>query len=79
MFLVRARFDGRVFVPKQPVSLPAETEVDLAVAPKVETVAEVPPLLKLAEMASQFPDDPDMPTDASMQFDHYLYGLPKGP
>lgn len=76
MLTVKARFDGRVFIPEQPVDLPAETVVDLSVTPSSPAK---PPLLELVELLAQFPDDPDMPPDAAMQHDHYLYGLPKKP
>jgi hypothetical protein len=39
----------------------------------------VKPLAALAQIASEFPDDADMPTDAAAQHDHYLYGMPKRP
>ena len=33
MLTLKARFDGRVFIPVGPVHLPADTEVEIAVAP----------------------------------------------
>jgi hypothetical protein len=35
------------------------------------------PLAKLAGAVASFPSDPQMPTDAAAQHDHYLYGTPK--
>jgi hypothetical protein len=34
-------------------------------------------LCQLAEIAGQFPVNPDLPTDLAAQHDHYLYGTPK--
>lgn len=35
------------------------------------------PLARLAEAVASFPSDPQTPTDAAAQHDHYLYGTPK--
>ena len=79
MLTVKARYDGHVFIPEQPLDLPADTVVEISV-PAVTPQADADrPLLRLAEIARLFPDDPDMPTDAAMQLDHYLYGTPKRP
>lgn len=79
MLTVKARYDGRVFIPEQPVDLPADTVVDLAITPAPAVANGPAPLMELAKILKQFPDDPDMPTDAAMQHDHYLYGTPKRP
>jgi hypothetical protein len=71
---IKARFDGRVFIPEQPVDLPAECVVELAITPPASAPA---PLAKLAEIATLFPVNPDLPTDLAEQHDHYLYGMPK--
>jgi hypothetical protein len=76
MTMVKARFDGRVFIPETPVELPAGSVVEIPLPPPASAQR---PLMALAEIARQFPDDPDMPTDAAAQVDHYLYGLPKRP
>ena len=36
-------------------------------------------LSRLADIAGQFPVNPDLPTDLAAQHDHYLYGTPKRP
>jgi hypothetical protein len=75
---VKARFDGRVFVPQVPIELPAGSEVDL----QITTAPALSPrrtLAELAEIARQFPVNPDLPTDLAAQHDHYLSGTPKRP
>lgn len=42
MVIVKARFDGRVFIPEQPVDLPAEAEVELAITPASPVKPSVP-------------------------------------
>jgi hypothetical protein len=34
---------------------------------------------KMAELASQFPENPALSSDGAAQHDHYLYGTPKQP
>jgi hypothetical protein len=58
------------------VDLPAECVVELAITPPEPTPA---PLAGLAEIATLFPENPDLPTDLAEQHDHYLYGTPKRP
>jgi len=79
MITVKARFDGRVFIPEEPVDLPAEAIVEIVITPPNSKSSSRTPLAELAELMKQFPDDPDMPTDAAAQHDHYLYGTPKRP
>ncbi len=79
MITVKARFDGRVFIPEEPVDLPAETVVEIAFAAPTPREPTPTPLVALAEIAYLFPDNPDLPTDLAAQHDHYLYGTPKKP
>jgi hypothetical protein len=72
MLTIKAHFDGRVFVPQQPVSLPAGSVVEIPL-PATETT----PLPDLVKLLEQFPSDPNWPADAAAQHDHYLYGTPK--
>ena len=74
MTSIRAHFDGKVFVPDEPVLLPPDAAVRLLVAPDADGDR---PLLELARLAAQFPDDPDWPADGAAEIDHYLYGTPK--
>ncbi len=76
MIVLRARFDGRVLVPMEPVDLPTGQLLELQVKP-VDEAATVPPLVKLAELANEFAGNSDAPTDAAAQHNHYLYGTPK--
>lgn len=77
MIRVRARFDGRTFTPEEPVNLPADTTVEILITSANSKPSARAPLAELAELMKQFPDDPDMPTDAAAQHNHYLYGTPK--
>ena len=76
-------YDGHVFVPQQPVDLPAGYRVTVNVengAPSPqEPVAGKTALQKLADLAKTFPPDSDLPADYASQIDHYLYGTPKRP
>jgi Protein of unknown function DUF104 len=79
LMVIKVRYDGRVFVPEETVDLPAGSEFEVTLKPPIMPANARPPLLALADIARQFPDDPDMPTDAAAQHDHYLYGTPKRP
>ena len=76
MTSIKAHFDGRVLIPDEPVDFP----VDLPLKVHVEPAGEAePPLMRLAGILRQFPENPNSPTDGAAQHDHYLYGLPKRP
>ena len=75
---VKARFDGRVFIPETPVELPAGSVVEVVLPPEPVALSP-PPLAALAEIAQLFPDNPNLPEDLAAQHDHYLYGTPKRP
>ncbi len=75
---VKARFDGHVFVPEEPVGLPAGTVVDVPL-PAPPTPAAVAPLGALVQLLEGFPSNPDWAPDSAAQHDHYLYGKPKQP
>ena len=79
MRTIKARFDGRVFVPEQAVDLPAGSVLELSLTLVAPTPSSPRPLAALAEIAEMFPDNPDLPTDLAAQHDHYLYGTPKRP
>jgi hypothetical protein len=79
MITLKARFDGRVFVPESPVDLPVGTELEIAIVAHPAPPAPPSSLARLAEIAEQLPDNPDLPTDLAEQHDHYLYGTPKRP
>lgn len=82
---LRAHFDGKVFVPEEPVDLPINQPLELQVeelgdsnGPSKE---HVQPLAALAEWVKGLPpvERGDLPRDGAAQHDHYLYGLPKQP
>jgi len=77
---IRAKFDGRVLVPEQPVHLPIGSVVDLRVETAEQPVhAGSSTLADLVEFCEKLPSDPDAPVDGAAQHDHYLYGAPKRP
>jgi hypothetical protein len=82
MTTVKAKFDGRVFVPEEPVDLPVGYELVIAIdaLPAANGVKKPKSALQqLVEIAKQFPPNPDLPRDYAAKIDHYLHGLPKQP
>ena len=77
MMTVKARYDGKVFVPEGPVDLPVGTEVELTLGAPPGTDSAESAWLRLAQIADQFPSNPDWPADLATEHDHYLYGTPK--
>lgn len=77
MITVKARYDGKVFIPQTPVDLPAGCELEISIRPLPNGAPST--LAQLADIANQFPENPDLPTDLAAQHDHYLYGTPKRP
>jgi len=79
MTTLKARFDGRAFVPEQPVDFPVGQEVEIHVQEingNGSTLDESP-LAELIDIAHKFPDDPNTATDLAAQHDHYLHGTSK--
>jgi hypothetical protein len=73
---IKAHFDGRVFVPDEPVNLPSGHSVEI----NVQSAPAVPArgtLADIADWVETLPVDPNSPGDAAAQHDHYLYGTPK--
>lgn len=79
MTTLRVRFDGRVLVPEGPVNLPRDRVLEVQIGPVSSGEEKDSPLAELAEWASTLSDNPEAPTDAAAQHDHYLYGTPKRP
>lgn len=77
---IKAHFDGRVFVPDQPVDLPNGQRVQIQVEPANSTSSTIRPSLPdlLSELRG-LPENSDWPTDGASQHDHYLYGTSKRP
>lgn len=69
---LRAHYDGKNFVPHDPVDLPKGAEVTIAVL--TDNVEH--PLRDLVDLADQQPV-PNAPADWSEQHDHYIHGAPK--
>ena len=78
---IRAHFDGKVFVPDEPVDVPvgtaASVHVPLAAESPKSLMGNRKPLAELAALLDAMPHESDLPPDASMNIDHYLYGHPK--
>lgn len=64
---IDAVFDGRVFLPIQPIRLPANTRVQIAV-----TADEQLPISSFLDVAEALALEG--PPDWSLQLDEYLYG-----
>jgi len=76
---IKAHFDGKVFVPDEPVNVPTGQAVTVAVPHTSDSdrASEQGTLAELADWAETLPPLPDSPGDAAAQHDHYLYGTPK--
>jgi hypothetical protein len=77
MVKFRAQFDGRVLIPENPVELPVGRTLDISATPTEATAETEPALVRLAKLAEQFPENPQLPSDGAAEHDHYLYGRPK--
>jgi hypothetical protein len=73
MATIRAHYDGKVFIPDEPVGIPPNTPVRL----ELTTEGSEPPLADLAKLANSLADVAEWPADGAAQVDHYLYGSPK--
>jgi hypothetical protein len=82
MTTIRVHFDGKTFVPDEPVHLPVGTRAD-AVVRAIDETALSPgkknALEELADLLAELPPSPNAPADGAAQHDHYLYGTPKRP
>lgn len=76
MITVKARFDGRVFVPEQPVDLPIGHVLEIAIVPPAADAGSKSSLVELAELMETLPANPDWPADGAAQHDHYLSEAP---
>jgi hypothetical protein len=80
MSTIRVHFDGKVFVPDEPVNVPEGTQAQVLVVPPA--VPSLPasdrtPLAELAAILDAMPDSSKLPPDYAAELDHYLYGTPK--
>ncbi|MSU20521.1 MAG: hypothetical protein EXS30_03920 [Pedosphaera sp.] len=77
MTVLKAHFDGKVLIPDEPVNLPINCALEVQVKLLESAGVADKPLVRLAKLLSELPDNPNTPTDGAAQHDHYLYGLPK--
>jgi hypothetical protein len=90
MMVIRAQYDGRAFVPVDPVECLPGATVRLMLLAGGDDAANSdtqtggltsggiePPLAGLARLAEAWPNDANWPPDGTVELDHYLYGLPK--
>ena len=77
MVAIKGHFDGKVFVPDEPVDLPRGQAVVLHVQRAPTAADEKAGGRSLLEALSPHIGSIDMPADWSLEHDHYLYGTPK--
>lgn len=89
MVAIKSHFDGKVFVPDEPVDFPRGRRlilhIESAEAPGTESrlisPSEVPSAegeVDALQWIIEHPlDDPALPKDLSFNLHHYLYGTPK--
>ena len=78
--LIRAVYENGVFRPTEPVELPESCPVNLVVNQEARAkspASSATPLAKLAAIAAEHPENPNLPSDLAQQHDHYLYGTAK--
>jgi hypothetical protein len=79
MSTIKARFDGRVFVPDGPVNLPVGLELEIPVNGSAAAEGSTASLLDLLAKLDELPVNEEWPPDGAEQHDHYLYGVPRRP
>jgi hypothetical protein len=75
MVAIKGHFDGKVFVPDEPVNLPQGRAVILHVEMASEPVPAHPQ--GLWGVLQKHVGSMEAPADWSAEHDHYLYGTPK--
>jgi len=83
MAAIKAHFDGKVFIPDEPVDLPENCEVTVHAA-LPDAPIEIPSGMTALDAMDWLAEnvaiaDDDLPADYAHQHDHYLYGTPKKP
>lgn len=75
---IKAHFDGRAIVPDQPVNLAEGQPLVVHFEPAPEEAPAIDPSQHVLEWIVQnLVEKSDLPSDAGVQHDHYLYGTPK--
>lgn len=76
MTTVKARFDGHVFVPESPVTLPVGYTLEIAIPTQPQPAGpDSKPLAALKEQLEKLPANPDWPAGGAAQHDHNLYSM----
>jgi hypothetical protein len=76
MNTIKARFDGRVFVPEMPVDLPVGCELEIVLPEPPANSSAANALVELAQLLDGYPENPNWPANGAAEHDHYLYGTP---
>lgn len=71
MISIRARFDGQVIVPDEPLDLPPQQRLIARIEPIDSDESALDWLVQHAVVSDE------LPSDLAEQHDHYLYGTPK--
>ena len=80
MITFRARFDGRVLIPQEPVNLPTDRALEIHVADSI-AIAEGESIgsADLVKLIECLPPLSGPKTDRAAQHDRYLYGHQRRP
>lgn len=73
--VVKARFDGRAFVPDEPVNLPVGSVVEIPV--DATGAGKATPLAALMDRLDAIEVEGDWPEDSASRVDQVLYGAPE--
>lgn len=71
---IDAHFDGKVFVPEEPVDLPVGHKVRVVAESSAETHDSS--LTELLRKLQQLPENSEWPVDGAARHGHYLDGTP---
>jgi len=74
MVAIKGHFDGKVFVPDEPVDLPRGQRLILHVEPAPESNQPAGDAWSVLDLLS---GSVEAPPDWAAEHDHYLYGTPK--
>ena len=77
MVAIRGHFDGKVFVPDEPVDLPTGRALILHVEVAQQPDTSAAPAEDLFAVLDRHAGSVNAPVDWSAEHDHYLYGTPK--
>jgi hypothetical protein len=77
MVAIKGHFDGKVFVPDEPVNLPRGQSVLLHVQRTDAPASDTNNCESIWSTLQQYAGTVEAPADWSAEHDHYLYGTPK--